>query len=140
MAEPADAAGPQAGPGRRIHGLFGRFLLVGLLSYLTDAGTLALMHTGAGVPLLVATTVAFAVGLAVNYALNRVLTFGSAAVVRYEVARYLLLVLANYLVTLALVGGLTVAGLPYLGSKTVSTAVLAVANFVAYRSWVFRVR
>jgi len=140
VAEQGDAAVPRARPARRIHGLFGRFLLVGLLSYLTDASTLALLHTGAGVPLLVATSGAFVIGLAVNYALNRVLTFGSVAVLRYEVARYLLLVLANYVITLALVGGLTAAGLPYLGSKTVSTAVLAVVNFVAYRSWVFRVR
>lgn len=118
--------------------MFARFLLVGALSYLADAGTLAGLHGGAGVALLIATSVAFVVGLAVNYGLNRVLTFGSAAPVRYEVARYLLLVLANYLITLAFVGGLTAAGLPYLAAKTVSTAVLAVANFLAYRSWVFR--
>lgn len=140
MADPGNAAGPPGRPVRRIHGLFGRFLLVGLLSYVADAGTLALLHTGAGVPLLIATSVAFVIGLAVNYGLNRALTFGSDAVVRYEVARYLLLVLANYVLTLALVGGLTAAGLPYLASKTISTAVLAVANFLAYRSWVFRVR
>ncbi len=120
--------------------MFGRFLLVGVVSYLTDAGTLALLHSGGGVPLLVATSIAFAVGLAVNYGLNRVLTFGSAAPVGSEVTRYLLLVLANYVVTLALVGGLTAVGLPYLGSKTVATVVLSVANFVAYRSWVFRTR
>jgi putative flippase GtrA len=118
--------------------MFGRFLLVGVLSYLTDAGSLALLHGGAGVPLLVATSIAFALGLGVNYGLNRVLTFGSDALIRYEVPRYLLLVVANYVITLGLVGGLTAAGLPYLASKTVSTAVLAVANFVAYRSWVFR--
>lgn len=120
--------------------MFARFLVVGVLSYVVDAGTLAALHSGFGVPLLVATSIAFATGLLVNYGLNRALTFGSDSAVRYEVSRYLVLVLLNYVATLGLVGGLTAAGLPYLASKTVSTAVLAVANFIAYRSWVFRAR
>ncbi|MEP6696701.1 MAG: GtrA family protein [Pseudonocardiales bacterium] len=138
MGDRQDAAGVTTGPARRIHRVFGRFLLVGMVSYLADAGTLALLHGGAHVPLLVATSVAFAVGLAVNYALNRILTFDSDALIRYELFRYLVLVLANYVVTLVLVGGLSAAGTPYLLAKTISTAVLAVVNFLAYRSWVFR--
>jgi putative flippase GtrA len=137
VADRLEAAVP---PGRSLGAVFGRFLLVGLLSYLADAGTLWLLHGGLGVPLLGATSIAFTVGLTVNYGLNRVLTFGSGARVGYEVSRYLLLVLANYVVTVGLVGGLTAAGLPYLASKTVTTAVLAIANFVAYRQWVFRAR
>ncbi len=113
---------------------------MGILSYLADAGTLWALHGGAGISLLVATSIAFSTALVVNYGLNRVLTFASNSAVRYEASRYLLLVVANYVVTLALVGGLTAAGLPYLASKTVSTAALAVANFLAYRRWVFRVR
>jgi putative flippase GtrA len=114
-----------------------KFLVVGVLSYLIDIAVLYLTHGRAHITLWLATSIAYACGLLANFALNRVVTFRSASPLHRQMARYVALLLANYVATLAIVTGLTAAGLPYLGSKTICVALLAVVNFVAYRHWVF---
>ena len=115
-----------------------RFLVVGVVSAGTDLVLLAGLHGVAGVPLLVATTLAFWTSLAVNFALNRGWVFpGASGSVRGQAARYLFLVGLNYLATLALVGGFTAAGVPYLLAKVVALVMIACWNFVLYRRWIF---
>lgn len=115
-----------------------RFLLVGLASAGTDLTLLAGLHGAAGVPLLAATTIAFWTSLAINFALSRGWVFpaGSRGV-RGQAARYLFLVGVNYLATLALVGGLAAAGVPYLLAKVAALGAIACWNFVLYRHWIF---
>jgi putative flippase GtrA len=114
-----------------------RFLGVGVASYAVDISLLYLLHQPAGLALWLATTVAYAAGLAANFALNRAVTFRSTSRLRTQVGRYAVLLAANYAATIAMVTGLTAAGSPYLLSKTVCVAVLALANFFLYRHWVF---
>ena len=102
-----------------------------------DIAALYLLHGRAGVALWLATTVAYLCGLGANFGLNRAVTFGSAAPVHAQLARYAALLAGNYVVTVGLVTGLTAAGSPYLISKTICVALLASANFFAYRHWVF---
>ncbi len=117
-----------------------RFVLVGGVSYVCDAGSLYLLHGVAGVPLALATTLAFGLNLAVNFGLNRALTFDGATrgAAGGQLVRYLILVGVNFLSTFALVNGLAAAGLNYLVAKTIATALNAVLNYFAYRHWVFR--
>jgi putative flippase GtrA len=122
---------------RAAHGQVLRFLAVGLASYAIDIGVLYVLHGRASVRLWVATSAAYATGLLVNFGLNRIVTFRSANGVHTELARYVALLVGNYVVTVAFVTGLTAAGSPYLVSKTVCVALLAVVNFLAYRHWVF---
>jgi putative flippase GtrA len=114
-----------------------KFLVVGVLSYAADIAVLYVAHGRAHLALWLATSIAYACGLLANFALNRVVTFRSTAPLHRQMGRYAALLVANYLVTLALVTGLTAAGLPYLGSKTICVALLAIVNFAAYRHWVF---
>jgi putative flippase GtrA len=115
-----------------------RFLLVGVVSAGTDLALLAGLHGVAGIPLLTATTLAFWASLVVNFALNRGWVFPTAGgSARGQAVRYLLLVGANYLATLALVGGLSAAGVPYMVAKLVALAAIACWNFVLYRHWIF---
>jgi putative flippase GtrA len=115
-----------------------RFLLVGMASAGTDVALLAALHGLAGMPLLAATTLAFWASLAVNFALNRGWVFpGGSGSVRGQAARYLFLVGVNYLATLALVGGLAAAGVPYMLAKVVALVSIACWNFVLYRRWIF---
>lgn len=118
-----------------------RYLLVGLLSYLTDAGSLWLLHGVLSVPLAVATTVAYAASFVVNFGLNRNVVFPDGRDrgrgISRQLVRYVILVVANYLATLAIVLGLADAGLNYLAAKTIAVVVIAIGNYFAYRYWVF---
>jgi putative flippase GtrA len=114
-----------------------RFLLVGGLSFLTDAGALYLLHGVLGVWLPAATASAFASAFVVNFGLNRLWAFRAGGPVHRQLRRYLSLVLANLLLTVVLVPGLTWLGLPYLVAKTCTTVALAVANYLVSRRWIF---
>ena len=110
---------------------------VGGATTLLDVATLALLHGIVGIPLWLATTVAYLAGLVSNYALNRLLVFQSRASVVASGTRYLTLVILNYVLTVALVTGLVAIGVHYLVAKTVAITLTLIWNFVAYRYWVF---
>ncbi|MEV0454675.1 GtrA family protein [Catellatospora methionotrophica] len=117
-----------------------RYLTVGGLSYVADAGGLWLLHGVLSVPLGVAATISFCAAFVVNFGLNRTLVFSSTGQdnpVSGQLVRYVLLVVANYLLTLVLVLGLTGVGLNYLVAKTFAVVAIAVGNYFAYRHWVF---
>jgi putative flippase GtrA len=115
-----------------------RFLIIGALSFILDAGTLFLTHGLLHIWLPLATTLAYAVAFTVNFSLNRLWTFGSTAALTGQATRYLVLIGVNYLITLLMVNGLAAIGISYLLAKVMSTAVIAVINYIAYRNWVFR--
>ncbi|MGD6756257.1 GtrA family protein [Streptomyces sp. BH105] len=106
--------------------------------YAIDVGTLVLLHGVLHMPLAAATSLAFVTVLAVNFGLNRSFVFRSSAMVGPAFAKYLALVALNYGATLATVTGLAALGLPYVAAKTASTVLNAVANYAAFRWWVFR--
>lgn len=89
-------------------------------------------------PLAAATSLGFVTVLAVNFTLNRSFVFRSGAMARPAIVKYLVLVALNYCATLATVTGLTALGLTYVAAKTASTIINAVANYGAFRWWVFR--
>jgi putative flippase GtrA len=115
-----------------------RFLIIGVLSFIVDAGTLFLTHGVLHMWLPLATTLAYAVAFTVNFTLNRLWTFGSTAALTGQAARYIALTGLNYLITLLIVNGLAATGISYLLAKVVSTAIIAGINYFAYRHWVFR--
>jgi putative flippase GtrA len=114
-----------------------RFGAVGALVYAIDMAALWALHSGAGLPLAVATTLAFCCAFAANLTLNRVFTFRVAGPVARQGARLLILSGVNYVSTLVIVLGLSHVWSAYLVSKTIATALNAVLNFVVYRRWVF---
>jgi putative flippase GtrA len=125
--------------GRAPLGSFVRFLVTGGLSYLVDVGTLVALNSGAGWSVAAATTGAYVVAFFFTFTLNRLWVFrASEDSATGQVARYLVLVGVNYLVTLAIVVGLTALGVPVVVAKTASTVVIALSNFLVYRHWVFR--
>lgn len=115
-----------------------RYLVVGGLSFGVDAGILVTLHEGAGAPLLLAATVAFWTALLVNFTLNRVWSFGGVEDVKVSFVKYLTLVGANYLGTLAILSIGTRLGVHYVAAKAVATATTVCWNYIAYRLWVFR--
>jgi putative flippase GtrA len=136
----APAAAPPGAPAAR-GGRVARFLLVGGASAGLDVGLLVGLRELLGVPVPVATTVAFFTALVFNYSLHRAWTFASADRPAAPWARalgpYAVLVVANWVATLAIVTGSTAVGVPYAVGKVVAVAVIALCTFVAYDRWVF---
>ena len=118
------------------HSLF-RYLVIGVLSFAADAGTLYLTHGVFHIWLPLATTIAYALAFVVNFGLNRAWAFESSSPVGRQLTRYIGLVLVNYLLTLAIVTGLAALGVAYLLAKVIATGVTVALNYVAYRTWVF---
>jgi putative flippase GtrA len=115
------------------------YLVVGGLTVVVDVALLALLREFYGVPLGVATTVAYCSAVVVNFLLNRTAnsSSGSRGLTQHAV-RYGSLVVANYVITLAVV---TTAG--HMSDRWYLVAKLAVVagstswNFLLYRHWVF---
>ena len=115
------------------------YLVVGGLTVVVDVALLALLREFYGVPLGVATTVAYCSAVVVNFLLNRTAmsSSGSRGLTQHAL-RYGSLVVANYVITLAVV---TTAGHMsdrwYLVAKLAVVAASTSWNFLLYRHWVF---
>jgi putative flippase GtrA len=133
VAPPTDAARARA-----LRVALPRYAAVGVLSVGIDVGLLTLLHSVANVELVLATTISFGCALVVNYSLNHVWAFDADGMSWHRLARYAVLVLINYGITVALVTGLTRAGVYYLVAKAIAVAIAACINFTGYRTWVFR--
>jgi putative flippase GtrA len=115
-----------------------RFAVIGVLSFVVDAGTLFVAHGLLGIWLPLATAIAYGIAFSVNFGLNRRWSFASTGAVGGQVSRYFVLIGVNYVITVALVTGIAAAGLNYLVAKAIVAAVAAVVNYFACRYWVFR--
>ena len=117
-----------------------RFLLYvagGVVSAAVDIGVMQMLIAG-GVHPLLATSAGFATSLLVNYLFHARLTFRDAAAGAGSFARYLALVLANYLLTLAFVAAwLALFGQPLVG-KLLSLPVIAVNGYLLGKHRVFK--
>jgi len=115
-----------------------RFLLIGGASAALDTGVLYLLHGVLGVVLPVATFIAVVAAFGFNFTLNRIWSFGSQSPVAGQFGRYLLLAAGNWVLTVALVTGLSALGLHYVVAKIITLAIASALNYVGYRMWVFR--
>jgi putative flippase GtrA len=114
-----------------------RYLVVGVFCFLVDVGLLWLLHDGLGVPLALATPIAFLASFAVTYTLQRVVAFASDVRVTPSVGRYTVLVIFNTLATTAIVWGTAAVGLPWIGGKVAAVVATTIWNYFVYRYWVF---
>jgi hypothetical protein len=80
-----------------------RFLSVGVLSVVVDTALIVVGRELVGLPLAVATTAAFVLTLGVNFWLNLRVVFQAVGRVAGRLARYLVLVAVNYLLTMVIV-------------------------------------
>lgn len=134
---PTDGRSPSVPRLRWPRQLF-RYLAIGGLTVVVDIGLLALLHESGGVPLGLATTVAFCTAVVVNFLLNRAAmsASGSRGLTQHAL-RYGSLVVANYVITLAVVTTVGHVGYRYLVAKVAVVAGSTLWNFLLYRHWVF---
>jgi putative flippase GtrA len=115
-----------------------RYLLVGGLAFLLDIGLLALLHKVAGIPLIVATPVAFLLSFAATYVMQRVITFEARGGWTSSAAKYTALVVVNMIATTAIVAGAEVIGWSWAVGKIAAVALTTIWNYFGYRYWIFK--
>lgn len=112
------------------------YLGVGITCALIDIGLMQLL-AWFGVHYMVATTAGFAAGLVVNFLLHTHVTF-SAGYSHGALMRYLVVVLANYVLTLASVTLFhTWLDMALLG-KILSLPLVAVNGYLLGKHWIYR--
>ncbi|MBO0979393.1 GtrA family protein [Microbacterium sp. SD291] len=114
-----------------------RYLAVGGFCFLVDIALLWFTHELLGVPLPVATPVAFLASFVVTYTLQRVVAFASDNRVAPSVARYTALVIFNTLATTGIVWVVDQIGGGWILGKIAAVVATTVWNYFAYRHWVF---
>lgn len=130
---PARPAGP-AGKGS-----FGRFLAVGGTCTAFQYLLLAALVDGAGLLPALASGMAYAAAVLLNYELTRRFTFGGIGASWRSFGRFVAVSGAALVLNVAIFEAGLRAGLPhYLLAQAVATAVVTVGNWVAYRRWAFR--
>lgn len=116
-----------------------RFVIVGGIAVFIDVGLLRLLHGDLGVQLLTATGIAYIASGVPSFLLNRYWSFQSGVdgIAHRQFARFFISMALNLLSTLLIVGLLSWLGVYYLIAKLVAIVLNAIANFFAYRHWVF---
>jgi putative flippase GtrA len=112
------------------------YILVGVTCAVIDIGLMKLLGM-LGLHYMVAASLGFAAGLAVNFALHTFLTF-KASYSHATLLRYMGVVMVNYLITLSCVSLFHYwLDMPVLG-KVISLPVIAVNGFLLGKHWVYK--
>lgn len=117
-----------------------RFALVGLSTFVLYIVLFRVLYGAMGFGYKIAISVAYFLTVCCHFILNRMFTFNvERRALGLHVGRYGLMLLLNYLITLAVVWAVVeLLGMsPYLGAIA-STAVSAMSSFLAMKHFVFR--
>lgn len=112
------------------------FLVIGGASALIDVALLKLLLLG-GSSLVAATSVGFVCGLAFNFTFHARYTFG-ASMTAARLARYLGVVAANYLFTLACVHAAEALLHSPLAGKLLALLLVPLLSYQAGKHWIFK--
>jgi putative flippase GtrA len=115
------------------------FCVINSFTFGVDLVMLTGLHSGLGIPVPIAVTVAYAGAFTLSYVLNRTLNFQSHAPVGPQFAVYVVVVVVNYLTFILGVSSvLTAVGVQYQVSRIVAGVCEAVYMYCAMRWVVFR--
>jgi putative flippase GtrA len=119
-----------------------KYIITGLTSFTVDYGGLLFLYRIVGLPVGIATTLAFIVGLTVNFLLNRYWVFNISkrgkVTMAYQTVAYGLLVLMNLVITDVIVIYLSRKHIGPEVSKIISTAIITIWNYVVYKKAIFK--
>ncbi len=120
------------------YGHMAKFLVIGILSFAIDLGTLTLLKEVFHVDLWIATPIAFIVSLLFNFWAQRVFTFKASNSTSASFLKYAALVVFNVFATDVIVNVINAAGLGYAFGKVCATVATMAWNFLLYKYWIFR--
>ncbi|WP_010147435.1 GtrA family protein [Serinicoccus profundi] len=117
------------------------FAAISGTTYAIDLTLLALLFDVFGWPYPVAVTTGYVVAFGLAFVLNRWLNFQSHGPLGRQTGRYVVTVVANYLLfILALSTTLEALGVHYLAARLIAGACEAVFMYVMMRTYVFRLK
>lgn len=116
------------------------FALLGAFTFGVDLALLAALRHWTALPLPVAVSIAYIAAFSLNFALNRTVNFRSHAPVGGQIARYAVVVIGDYLVTVLVTTGLSTLGLDVRISRVLAACFVAIFTYTASKWWVFRDR
>jgi putative flippase GtrA len=122
-------------------GRFGKYLVGGGAQFWSGYTAFAALDQLLGVSFWPARVVSYLFGVSVNFVLQRFWVFSrrrlSARQLETTAGRFYLLMLVNFSLDMAIVGGLRELGLtPYLG-QFVAAGFFTIWNYVLFKAWVF---
>lgn len=113
-----------------------RYLVAGGSAFVVDFGLLALLHEVAGLPVWLASGLAFVASFAYTYTIQR-LAFSTRAPHGSALVRYTTLVVVNTVATSVIVELVSWTAAGWEVGKVVATVTTTVWNYFIYRNWVF---
>jgi len=123
---------------QRIPTSFVGFALINGFTFSVDIVLLALLYRGVGAPHPLAITIGYVVAFGLAFLLNRRFNFHAHGPVAGQVARWVLVVLVNYLaLVLGLGSGLHAIGVPFLLARVIAAGAEALWMYSMMRWWVF---
>ena len=118
-----------------------RFAIVGASGYIVNLAVFALALNAAGMPYLLAATVAFLVAVSNNFLWNRRWTFkldDHHRPVHHQAARFLTVSVVAFLAGLGLLAALVEgAGMPELPAQAIAIVAVTPLSFLANKLWSF---
>jgi putative flippase GtrA len=119
-----------------------KYIVAGLISWGFDYGTLLLLFYVVGTRLGVATTVAYIIGILINFSLIKYWVFRGAQKTKKATAsqglQYGILTLFNLIITNAVIYLLSKKSIGPEISKILTTALITCWNFVLYKKFIFK--
>lgn len=120
---------------------FGEYMVGGGAQFWSGYAAFALFDAVLGISFWPAKSLAYFLGVSVNFGLQRFWVFGQKRINRKQIettaSRFYGLMMVNFGLDLAIVGGLRELGLtPYLG-QFVSAGFFTVWNYLLFKLWVF---
>lgn len=115
-----------------------RFFLVGGFTAGVYFGLLFLFHSQLEIAAIVSSSVAYIIGVAVNYLLHYVWTFKSSEQHKVAIVRYLLMCFAGFLINISILYvGLNASGSNFIPVQAVAIIGILFWNFLVSSLWVF---
>lgn len=118
---------------------FVRYIIIGGGTFAIDFLLLVLLHGFLGINVLVAATISYWTSIVFNFISNRFWTFGATEThIIKHIAYYGVLLVLNYIFTIAFIGIATDHGMHYTYAKILAVAIQMSWTYFAYKKIIFR--
>jgi putative flippase GtrA len=114
------------------------YWILGTVTLCLDLGLLAVLRATTPLPLAVAVSIAYLTAFGLNYLLNRTVNFRSRAPVGGEMAKFIVIAVVDYLLTLGVTTGLSALGVDFRIARLTGSICVALVTYVGSKWWVFR--
>lgn len=116
---------------------FFKYLFVGGSTFALDLGLLILLKEVGHLHVITAASISYWTSIGYNFLLNRQWTFNTTRSIQRHAIAYSALLLANYAVTIGIIGGLSHLHVPYALAKVLAVGLSATWTYIIYKKVIF---